>query len=34
MPDKNSIDVEINEEFWQNSLNFLSTLEQKEFLSE
>ena len=33
MPDKNSIDEEINEEFWQNSLNFLSTLGQKEFLS-
>ena len=33
MPDKNSFDKEINEEFWQNSLNFLSTLGKKEFLS-
>ena len=33
MPDKNSFDEEINEEFWQNSLNFLSTLGKEEFLS-
>ncbi len=33
MPDKNSFDQEINEEFWQNSLNFLSTLGKEEFLS-
>ena len=33
MPDKNSFDEEINEEFWQNSLNFLSTLRKEEFLS-
>ena len=33
MPDKNSFDEEINEEFWGNSLNFLSTLGKEEFLS-
>ena len=33
MPDKNSFDEEINEEVWQNSLNFLSTLGKEEFLS-
>ena len=33
MPDKNSFDEEINEEFWVNSLNFLSTLGKEEFLS-
>ncbi len=33
MPDKNSFDKEINEEFWQNALNFLSTLGKEEFLS-
>ena len=33
MPDKNSFDEEINEEFWRNSLNFLSTLGKEEFLS-
>ena len=33
MPVKNSFDEENNEEVWQNSLNFLSTLEKEEFLS-
>ena len=33
MPVRNSFDEEINEEIWQNSLNFLSTLGKKEFLS-
>ncbi len=33
MPTKNSFDKESNEEVWQNSLNFLSTLEKEEFLS-
>ena len=33
MPNKNNFDEEINEEFWKNSLNFLSTLRKKEFLS-
>ena len=33
MPDNNSFDEEINEEFWRNSLNFLSTLKKEEFLS-
>ena len=33
MPYKNSFNEEINEEFWQNSLNFLSTLGKEEFLS-
>ena len=33
MPIKNSFDEEINEEVWQNSLNFLSTLRKEEFLS-
>jgi len=33
MPDKNSFDEEINEEFWGDSLNFLSTLGKEEFLS-
>ena len=33
MPFKNSFDEESNEEIWQNSLNFLSTLGKEEFLS-
>ncbi len=33
MPDKNIFDEETNEEVWQNSLNFLSTLGKEEFLS-
>ena len=33
MPVKNSFDEESNEEIWQNSLNFLSTLGKEEFLS-
>ena len=33
MPVKNSFDEENNEEIWQNSLNFLSTLGKEEFLS-
>ena len=33
MPDENSFDEETNEEVWQNSLNFLSTLGKEEFLS-
>ena len=33
MPFKNSFDEESNEEIWQNSLNFLSTLRKEEFLS-
>ena len=33
MPFKNSFDEERNEEIWQNSLNFLSTLGKEEFLS-
>ena len=33
MPTKNSFDEESNEEIWQNSLNFLSTLGKEEFLS-
>ena len=33
MPDKNSFEEETNEEIWQNSLNFLSTLGKDEFLS-
>ncbi len=33
MPVKNSFDDESNEEIWQNSLNFLSTLGKEEFLS-
>ena len=33
MPDKNRFDKEINEEFWQNALKFLSTLGKEEFLS-
>ena len=33
MPAKNSFDLEGNEEVWQSSLNFLSTLGKKEFLS-
>ena len=33
MPDKKSFDEEINEEVWQNSLYFLSTLRKEEFLS-
>ena len=33
MPLKNSFDEESNEEIWQNSLNFLSTLGKEEFLS-
>ena len=33
MPVKNSFDEERNDEIWQNSLNFLSTLGKEEFLS-
>ena len=33
MPFKNSFDEESNEEIWQNSLKFLSTLGKEEFLS-
>ncbi len=33
MPAKNSFDEESNEEIWQDSLNFLSTLAKEEFLS-
>ncbi len=33
MPVKNGFDEESNEEIWQNSLNFLSTLGKEEFLS-
>ena len=33
MPVKNSFDEESNEEIWQDSLNFLSTLGKEEFLS-
>ena len=33
MPVKNSFDEESNEEIWQDSLNFLSTLSKEEFLS-
>ena len=33
MPNKNKFDEEINEEVWQDALNFLSTLSKKEFLS-
>ena len=33
LPVKNSFDEESNEEIWQNSLNFLSTLGKEEFLS-
>ena len=33
MPEKNRFDKEINEEFWQNALKFLSTLGKEEFLS-
>ena len=33
MPVKNSFDEESNEEIWQDSLNFLSTLDKEEFLS-
>ena len=33
MPEENSFDEETNEEFWQNSLNFLSTLGKEELLS-
>jgi len=33
MPVKNSFDEESNEDIWQNSLNFLSTLGKEEFLS-
>ena len=33
LPVKNNFEEEINEEAWQNSLNFLSTLDKEEFLS-
>ena len=33
LPVKSSFDEESNEEIWQNSLNFLSTLGKEEFLS-
>ena len=33
MPDENNFDEETNEEFWKNSLNFLSTLGKDELLS-
>jgi len=33
MPDKNNIDEATNEEFWDNALNFLSTIDKEEFLT-
>ena len=33
MPIKDDIETEENEQIWENSLNFLSTLQKEEFLS-
>ena len=33
MPDKNNIDEATNEEFWDNAINFLSTIDKEEFLT-
>ena len=33
MPDKNNIDEATNEEFWDNALDFLSTIDKEEFLT-